>query len=72
MQELAHEVYMRRCLQLAALAVGNVAPNPMVGAVLVSNGTIIGEGWHQNYGGPHAEVHCIAEALKNHPIYRHQ
>lgn len=67
MQELVHEVYMRRCLQLAALAAGNVAPNPMVGAVLVFDGSIIGEGWHRNYGGPHAEVHCIAEALQNHP-----
>lgn len=51
---------MHRCLQLATLAAGNVAPNPMVGAVLVHQHTIIGEGCHQQYGGPHAEVNCIA------------
>lgn len=67
MYEQAHEVYMQRCLQLAKLAVGNVAPNPMVGAVLVYNGEVIAEGYHRQYGGPHAEVHCITEALKNHP-----
>lgn len=67
MQDQAHEVYMWRCLQLAGLAAGSVAPNPMVGAVLVHDNVIIGEGWHQNYGGPHAEVHCIAEALQHHP-----
>ncbi len=54
-----HETYMRRCLQLAQLGAGKVAPNPMVGAVLVCNGRIIGEGYHQQYGGPHAEVNCI-------------
>lgn len=50
---------MQRCLQLAAMGAGRVAPNPMVGAVLVFNGRIIGEGYHQVYGGPHAEVNCI-------------
>ncbi len=54
-----HELYMRRCLQLAQMGAGNLAPNPMVGAVLVCNGRIIGEGYHQQYGGPHAEVNCI-------------
>jgi diaminohydroxyphosphoribosylaminopyrimidine deaminase / 5-amino-6-(5-phosphoribosylamino)uracil reductase len=51
---------MHRCLQLAKLAIGNVAPNPMVGAVLVYEGRIIGEGYHKRYGQPHAEVNCIA------------
>ena len=51
---------MERCLQLAALGAGNVAPNPMVGAVLVCNDRIIGEGYHQQYGKAHAEVNCIA------------
>lgn len=51
--------FIKRCLQLAEKAKGNVAPNPMVGAVLVHNGTIIGEGWHQQYGENHAEVNCI-------------
>lgn len=52
--------FMQRALQLAALGAGWVAPNPMVGAVLVHEGTIIGEGWHQRYGEAHAEVNCIA------------
>lgn len=51
---------MRRCLQLASLGAGYVAPNPMVGAVLVHNGRIIGEGYHRRYGEAHAEVNCIA------------
>jgi diaminohydroxyphosphoribosylaminopyrimidine deaminase / 5-amino-6-(5-phosphoribosylamino)uracil reductase len=54
-----HELYMRRCLQLAALGNGSVAPNPMVGAVLVHNNRVIGEGYHQKYGAAHAEVNCI-------------
>lgn len=54
-----HELYMRRCLQLARLGAGYVAPNPMVGAVLVYEGRIIGEGYHQIYGQAHAEVNCI-------------
>ena len=57
------EKYMRRCLHLAAIGCYYVAPNPMVGAVLVSpNGHILAEGWHEQYGGPHAEVNCFAEA----------
>ena len=51
---------MRRCIELATLGAGFVAPNPMVGAVLVHEGVIIGEGYHKIYGGPHAEVNCIA------------
>jgi len=50
---------MNRCLQLARLGAGNVAPNPMVGAVLVYNDIIIGEGYHELYGKAHAEVNCI-------------
>ena len=52
--------YMQRCLQLASQGAGYVAPNPMVGAVLVHEGRIIGEGFHEIYGGPHAEVNCLA------------
>jgi len=51
--------YMQRCLELAKLGAGSVAPNPMVGAVLVYNDRIIGEGWHRWYGEAHAEVNCI-------------
>ena len=54
-----HETYIHRCLELAKLGAGHVAPNPMVGAVLVHEEKIIGEGYHQKYGGPHAEVNCI-------------
>lgn len=50
---------MHRCLQLAQLGEGAVAPNPMVGAVLVHNDRIIGEGYHRLYGQAHAEVNCI-------------
>src|SRR3954466_6740043 len=50
---------MQRCLHLAQLGEGQVAPNPMVGAVLVHNGVIFGEGYHQQYGEAHAEVNCI-------------
>lgn len=58
------ELYMRRCLQLAQQAEGQTAPNPMVGAVLVHNGVIIGEGYHHRCGLPHAEVNAIA-SVKN-------
>ena len=51
---------MRRCLELALLGSGHVAPNPMVGAVLVYEDRIIGEGYHELYGKAHAEVNCIA------------
>ena len=51
--------YMRRCLELASLASGYTAPNPMVGAVLVCDARIIGEGFHRRYGEPHAEVNAI-------------
>jgi len=53
------EKYMARCLELARNGMGNVAPNPMVGSVIVYNDSIIGEGYHQQYGGPHAEVNAI-------------
>ena len=53
------ETYMLRCLQLAKLGAGNVVPNPMVGAILVYNNRIIGEGYHKRYGQAHAEVNCI-------------
>jgi len=60
-----NEKYMDRCIQLARLAAGNVAPNPMVGALLVHEGRVIGEGFHEKYGDPHAEVNCIDSVLQN-------
>lgn len=57
-----HEKYIRRCLQIAQLGCYYVAPNPMVGAVLVEDDRVVAEGWHRQYGGPHAEVNCFREA----------
>jgi diaminohydroxyphosphoribosylaminopyrimidine deaminase / 5-amino-6-(5-phosphoribosylamino)uracil reductase len=54
--------YMQRALMLAALGAGRVSPNPMVGAVVVREGRIVGEGFHQAVGGPHAEVHALEAA----------
>ncbi len=54
------QVFMQRCLELAMNGLGYVAPNPMVGSVIVHRGEVIGEGYHQEYGGPHAEVQAIA------------
>jgi len=51
---------MHRCVQLAKLGAGNVAPNPMVGAVLVHDDIIIGAGYHEKFGEAHAEVNCIS------------
>jgi diaminohydroxyphosphoribosylaminopyrimidine deaminase/5-amino-6-(5-phosphoribosylamino)uracil reductase len=53
------QIFMQRCLDLASNGKQDVAPNPMVGAVIVHQGEIIGEGFHQFYGGPHAEVNAI-------------
>lgn len=54
--------YMQRALDLAALALGKTSPNPVVGAVIVKNNAIIGEGYHQKAGTPHAEVHALRQA----------
>jgi diaminohydroxyphosphoribosylaminopyrimidine deaminase/5-amino-6-(5-phosphoribosylamino)uracil reductase len=58
-----HNIYMQRCLDLAALGMGKVSPNPMVGAVIVHEGKIIGEGYHQQYGQTHAEVNAVNDVL---------
>jgi len=68
------ELYMQRCLQLAQIAGGHVAPNPMVGAVLVCDDKIIGEGFHQHFGEDHAEPNAIRsvqnkEMLKRATLY---
>ncbi|MFN4315790.1 MAG: bifunctional diaminohydroxyphosphoribosylaminopyrimidine deaminase/5-amino-6-(5-phosphoribosylamino)uracil reductase RibD [Chitinophagaceae bacterium] len=52
-------VFMQHAIELAGRGAGTVAPNPMVGAVLVANGRIIGQGFHQQFGGPHAEIVCL-------------
>lgn len=53
------EQYMSRCIELAKCGIGNVAPNPMVGAVIVCDGKIIGEGYHRQCGQAHAEVNAV-------------
>ncbi len=53
------KVYLKRCLELAAKGMGTVSPNPLVGAVLVKNGKVIGEGYHKRYGEAHAEVDAL-------------
>ncbi len=53
------EKFMYRAIELARMGMGNVSPNPMVGCVIVHKGLIIGEGYHREYGKPHAEVNAI-------------
>src|SRR5438046_3362161 len=55
-------MWMQRALELAERGRGAVEPNPLVGAVVVRDGRVVGAGWHQRYGGPHAEVHALAAA----------
>lgn len=56
--------YMQRALDLARLGAGQVAPNPLVGAVLVHGDRILGEGFHVRFGGPHAEVNAVEDAIR--------
>lgn len=53
------EKWMRRALHLAERGIGQVNPNPLVGAVIVRDGRTLGEGWHERYGGPHAERNAL-------------
>lgn len=69
-QKLLDELYMRRCIQLARLGEQGAAPNPMVGAVVVCDGRIIGEGYHRKCGGPHAEVNAIASVRDESMLHR--
>src|SRR5882757_9071195 len=57
--ETDHE-HLARAIELAQNGLGRVHPNPVVGAVIVRDGVVLGEGWHDEYGGPHAEVAAIA------------
>lgn len=54
---------MQRCIELAEAGLGRTSPNPLVGSVIVHKGKIIGEGWHQKAGTPHAEVHAIRSVV---------
>ena len=62
MEENINEKYMRMAIELAKKGAGAVNPNPMVGAVVVKNGEVIGRGYHKFFGGPHAEVYALEEA----------
>ena len=64
MEENINEKYMRMAIELAKKGAGAVNPNPMVGAVVVKNGKVIGEGYHKFFGGPHAEVYALEDAGK--------
>ena len=71
---MADVLYMQRCLQLAALGLGSTSPNPMVGAVIVRDGVVIGEGYHHRCGEAHAEINAInsvedKELLKSSTLY---
>ncbi|WP_372938633.1 bifunctional diaminohydroxyphosphoribosylaminopyrimidine deaminase/5-amino-6-(5-phosphoribosylamino)uracil reductase RibD [Seonamhaeicola sp.] len=59
-----NEIYIKRCIEIAKNGLGSTRPNPMVGAVIVNNEKIIGEGYTSAYGGPHAEVNAI-NSVKN-------
>jgi diaminohydroxyphosphoribosylaminopyrimidine deaminase/5-amino-6-(5-phosphoribosylamino)uracil reductase len=54
--------HLARAIELAWRGFGRVSPNPLVGAVVVRDGTVVGEGWHEEYGGPHAEVNALRAA----------
>lgn len=66
------EKYMQLAIELAKKGKGKVNPNPLVGAVIVKNGKIIGQGYHRNYGGNHAEIEAInnsSESVEDSTIY---
>jgi diaminohydroxyphosphoribosylaminopyrimidine deaminase/5-amino-6-(5-phosphoribosylamino)uracil reductase len=65
----SNELFMHRCLELASNGLGYVEPNPMVGAVIVHKGEVIGEGYHRHFGQAHAEVHAI-RSVKDDKILR--
>ena len=62
---LNHEAFMLRAIELAKRGRGAVSPNPLVGCVLVKDGEIIGEGYHEKFGGEHAEVMAFKNAIKD-------
>ncbi len=64
----AEEKFMGRAIELAKLGMGNVAPNPMVGCVIVHEGKIVGEGYHHKYGEAHAEVNAV-RSVKNRDLF---
>lgn len=65
MTELEKKVYMQKAIDLAQQGEGFVNPNPLVGSIIVKDGKIIGEGYHEQYGGPHAEVNAFNHATED-------
>ena len=63
--ELNDEQYMGKALSLARRGLGKTSPNPMVGALFVRDGEIIGQGYHRRYGGAHAEINAIRDASED-------
>ena len=61
---MAHAQFMRHALRLARKGFGSTSQNPMVGAVLVKRGKIIGQGWHHRAGLPHAEIEALHDAVR--------
>ncbi|HEU4656469.1 MAG TPA: bifunctional diaminohydroxyphosphoribosylaminopyrimidine deaminase/5-amino-6-(5-phosphoribosylamino)uracil reductase RibD [Capillimicrobium sp.] len=71
MTETDH-LHLVRAIELGRRGIGHVTPNPNVGAVVVRDGVVVGEGWHERYGGPHAEVNALraaGEAARGATIY---
>ena len=60
-----HEFYIAKTFELAKKGKGYVSPNPLVGAILVKNGRIIGQGYHKKFGGPHAEINAIESSKES-------
>ena len=56
---------MQKCIELASKAMGFVSPNPMVGCLIIHDGEIIGEGFHEKYGNPHAEIMAYKNSIKD-------
>lgn len=65
MTELEKKAYMQKAIDLAQQGEGFVNPNPLVGSIIVKDGKIIGEGYHEQYGGPHAEVNAFNHATED-------
>ena len=61
-ESIMDEHYMRQALAIAQYALGRTSPNPMVGAVIVRNGRVVGQGWHRKAGTPHAEINALQQA----------
>src|SRR5260370_11985658 len=65
MRTMSDALFMRLALRLARRGYGRTSPNPMVGAVLVKGGKIIGRGWHHRAGAPHAEIEAMRDAQEH-------